>query len=171
MRTAKIAFGVALVSLGLLVALFPFISVWRASGETLGQLPEIEGAEFSDTRHRIGALFDDRMILASRTYPTLEAEQVRVALVDAGYRTHREADTQWQTMECCGEWDAVLVRAEDRDEGGARVLLTMADSDIQVSLWFFLILGLPMFAIGLTLLTAALGPRDRASNEGAAVPV
>lgn len=99
-----------------------------------------------------------------------DAEQVRIALVDAGYQTHRDTDGQWQTRECCGEWDAVWARAEDHDDGEAQVSLTMADSDIQVSFGFFLILGLPVLAIGATLLTTTRWNSDHDRTE-AAVPV
>lgn len=83
-RIARSA-GTLLCVLGLLLALFPFISVWRLSGEVLDELPSIPGSATTDDRNRLGAIFDDDFTLATRTYADVTVDQVREALADRAF--------------------------------------------------------------------------------------
>ena len=70
--------------IGLLIALFPIVSVARLPGQVLHELPIIADAEATDTQKRLGALFDDDFVLATRTYTGTDAEPIRSTLIAAG---------------------------------------------------------------------------------------
>lgn len=144
---------------------FPFFSTWRGGNEALNQLPVMAGEPHSDRQHRFGSLFDDQMILARRIYPGLPAEDVTLALRQSGFESYRTVDHTWQVKECCGEWDGVLARAEDRTDGGSVVLLSMVDGDLQ-SVWpIFLVIGLPLMTAGAGFVLAGVDRRETNAEQ------
>ena len=123
--------GWALIGIGLLVGLLPFVSVWRTSGMVLEQLPEVTSAEINDQRSWAGAVFDDDFKLATRTYAGVTIESVRAALVADGFE---RIGADRFSRSCCGESDAVWVTVERTTAESVAVVLTVADSDWR-TLW------------------------------------
>lgn len=142
------ALGLVLLGLGLLIALFPFISVWRVSGQVLDELPEISGSESTDQRHRFRAMFDDDFVLATRTYRDTTVDSVLDALARDGFKTQGIAGRRWLTRPCCGEYDAVGVDVQETDRVSVVAILTVADSDFQVSWPFFAFFGIALASAG-----------------------
>lgn len=156
--------GVLLCMLGATIALVPIVSVLRVSGQVLDELPEIPAAEIRDDRNRLGALFDDDFVLASRTYQPATPRAVRDALVSGGFEVHGFGERQWLVKPCCGEYDGVWVQIEPAADRSVVALLSVADSDIQSSWPIFIVLGLLLLAPGSLLVSraAAGGPTESA---------
>jgi hypothetical protein len=85
--------GATVLLVGLLVALSPFISVWRAGGQMLGEIPDLEGIDHRDERTGPSAMFDDDFILARRTFIDVDDQAVAEALVAVELTA---ADSDWQ---------------------------------------------------------------------------
>lgn len=152
--------GLIVGGLGLLVALFPVVSVWRVSGHVIDQLPET-AAETEDDRHRL-AIFDPAFVLATRTYVATATQDVEDALGKAGFQDVRAAGERYLSKDCCGEYDAVWVLVDEGPDGATVAQLTVADADIQLSWPYFLIFGLTGTVIGAVMATA--GVRRRAKS-------
>ena len=145
-RTAG-ALWLLLLGLGVLIALFPFISVWRLSGQVLEELPQVLESETTDQRHRFGAMFDDDFVLATRTYRDTTADVVPNALRSDGFEPAFLGDRRWSAKACCGDYDAVFVDVQERDPGSVIAVLTVADSDFQVSWPIFALLGVVLASV------------------------
>ena len=144
--------GAVVVGLGLIVALLPFVSAWRLGGEALAQLPEVPGHAASSESRGVGALFDDDFVVATRTYPGVDADTVRAAFTAAGFGSTSVAGARWLAAECCGDYDAVLVRLEERG-GSAVAIMTAADRDVQTVWPLLTAFGLIWVLGGATLAT------------------
>ena len=166
-RTAG-ALWLLLLGLGVLIALFPFISVWRVSGQVLEELPQVLESETTDQRNRFGAMFDDDFVLATRTYRDTTADVVLDALRSDGFESAFLRDRRWSAKACCGDYDAVFVDVQERDSGSAVAVLTVADSDVQVAWPIFASLGIPMAIAGSVL--ASVGFRKRRQPQSESVP-
>ncbi|MEL7209996.1 MAG: hypothetical protein AAGK32_17485 [Actinomycetota bacterium] len=152
--------GVVIAGLGLFIALFPVVSVWRVSGQVLAQLPELS-AEVDDDRHRL-AIWDSDFVLATRTYHDITADDLEAAFFQNGFGSASAGGERWLSKECCGEYDAVWVQIEDRAEGGAVATVTAADSDVTLSWSFFAIVGLVLILSGAVAARAGVRrPADR----------
>ncbi len=161
--------------LGATIALFPFLSVWRVSGQVLDELPEIAefpvtempDTEIKDDRNRLGAIFDDDFVLASRTYRTATPDTIRDALISSGFEVHGIGQGQWLVKPCCGEYDGVLVQIEPGGDQSAVALLSAVDSDIQSSWPIFIVLGLLLLIPGWLLVSriAASEPNESAPER------
>ena len=145
-RQLRTIIGLVFTVLGMLIALFPVISVWRVSGQVLTQLPELT-ADVDDDRHRF-AIPDPDFVLATRTYHDMSESELEAALVEAGFESTSAGGKRYLSKECCGEYDAVLVQIEEGPEDVAVATLTAADADVQLSWLFFAILGLPVMVAG-----------------------
>lgn len=163
-RRVGVIFGAVVALVGLLIALFPLISVWRVSGQVLDELPPISAAGVHDDRHRF-AIPDPDFVLATRTYEGLAAVDVEAALLGGGFESISAGTERWLSKDCCGEYDAVWVQVVDDGSGSAVATLTAADSDVQLSWPFFLVLGLPLLLGGGLGAVAALRRPSRQSNE------
>lgn len=153
-----IGLGMVLAIAGLVISLYPFVSIWQAGGRALGQLPEIDGRGFSDERNGLGALFDEDMTVARRTYSDISPDRVVERLAESGFQSNRGMDHHWYVKECCGSWDAVVVRAEPVDTGagtgsGTELIISMQDQDIQSSWPVLVLFGLPFVAAGSALVS------------------
>ena len=138
------AFGWLLLGLGLFIALFPFISVWRVSGQVLYELPEISELESTDDRNRLGAMFDGDFVLATRTYRDAALDVVLGAYVSDGWVGSRSRFSK----QCCSEYDEVWVEVQESDSGSVVVVLTAADADVQ-GIWpFFALFGIGLAFAG-----------------------
>lgn len=142
--------GLVLVGLGLIVALYPFVSIWRAGDQALAQLPEITDREYSDQHHRLGALSDIEMVLVRRTYADTTVDQAVTWLQEAGYGSNRSSFRQWYSKECCGAWDAVVVRPVQKGQD-VELAITMFDQGIQSSWPLTVPVGLGLVGLGVVL--------------------
>lgn len=163
------ALGLVLLGLGLLIALFPFISVWRVSGQVLDELPEISGSESTDQRHRFGAMFDGDFVLATRTYRQTTVDVVRDALARDGFEPGSMAGRRGLTRPCCGDYDAVWVDVQDRDPGSVVAVLTVADGDVQVSCPIFALFGIALAFAGSVMAFVNLAGERRPQGESVSV--
>ncbi len=147
--------GLAIASTGLLVALFPMISIWRVSSEVLDELPEIPASSIEDD-HRRFAIADPEFVLATRSYQGTSSDDVERALLANGFAPTSGRDGRWLYKDCCGEYDAVWVRVNKSGAESSVAVLTAADSDLQTSWPFFAFTGL---LVTLTALTGIWRPR------------
>jgi hypothetical protein len=152
-------FGALAALVGLVIALFPWISAWRVSGRVLDELPMVSAAGIHDDRHRL-AIPDPDFVLATRTYEGLAADEVEAALLSGGFQSISAGTERWLSKNCCGEYDAVWVQVRDVHSGSATATLTVADSDVQLAWPFFLVFGLPMTLGGTIGAVAALRKTD-----------
>lgn len=126
---------------------WPFVSVWRISGQVLDELPPIEGTSIDD-RRGVSALWDGDFTLATRTYLDADPDQVRRGF--AGFQSTSVGTIPYLAKECCGEWDAVFVSlAEGPGPGSTVATVTVFDSDIQATYPFLVMFGLFLAVIGL----------------------
>lgn len=142
---------------GIAIAIYPFASVGLVSFTALNQLPETYVPASDD--HRF-AMFDDEFIVATRTYEFDDQSSYQAILSEWGFTRF---DSRWRAKECCGAWDAVLVRTTVLPDGRLRADLTMYDTDVQSTWWAITLLGLMTVAGGRTL-------RSRRSQLGADSP-
>ncbi len=156
MRISRVS-GLLLATAGVVLALWPVLSVWRVSGQVLDELPPIDGVETTDDRSPLSALTDPEFRLATRTYRGAEPETVESALLAAGFT--RSGPAGQLSRDCCGEYDAVWVDVTDGSDALVIAELTTADADVQVAGPIFALLGLCVIAIGIGL--AMMGPRAR----------
>ncbi|MCP4226706.1 MAG: hypothetical protein GY773_25480 [Actinomycetia bacterium] len=149
---------------GLLIALFPLISVWRVSGSVLAELPDVQGPSINTDRNRL-ALFDDDFVLATRTYEGLSGSDLKQVLLREGFRILNARGEVWLSKPCCGDYDAVWVRIDEVGPDTGLAVVTVADSDEQVAWPLISWLGLSVIAVGLAgalaALTGAGGGRQR----------
>lgn len=161
----RLLVGGTQVVVGLLIALFPLFSVSRLPGQVLHELPIIPDAEAIDTHARVGALFDDDFVLATRTYTGVDAEPIRSTLVAAGFESRAIDGELWFARECCGEYDEVWVRVGEPDlNGHVEATLTVADDDVRTAAGLFALIGLALFVPGLLIALSGL-LRPRASSD------
>lgn len=151
MRRVGPAIGATVLLVGVVIALGPFISVWRAGGQMLGELPEVEGAVYSDERVGWSAMFDDEFVLARRTFTGVEDRIVAEALVADRFEPMGAVGF---SKECCGGYDAVWVDVQNRGVDRVVVELTAADSDWQLAWPLFSGLGFLVALVGLGILFA-----------------
>ena len=158
--------------IGLLIALFPIVSVARLPGQVLHELPIIADAEATDTQKRLGALFDDDFVLATRTYTGTDAEPIRSTLIAAGYESRAINGELWFARECCGQYDEVWVRVGEPDLNGQVVAtLTVADDDVRAAAALYAVLGLALFLPGLMIgLSGLVRPRKAPTEERSSHP-
>jgi hypothetical protein len=163
-RRVVIVAGVIIASAGLLLTLFPVISVWQLSGQVLGELPPISALDASDDHRRL-AISDREFILAVRTYEDAEAATITSALLADGFQPIGVGTQRWLSKDCCGSYDAVWVRVEDTGSGSAIATVTVADSDVQLSWPFFAIVGLPlMLGGGIAAVVGLRGPSEHSTD-------
>lgn len=162
--TVMSVMGLSFVAVGLFIALAPFISVSRLSGESLDLLPRVAAAEVRDDARGGIAMFDsDEFLLATRTYEATAIEDVETALRESGFRNTRGHPTTSKRgfgITCCGDYDQLIVFLET--VGDDTVATTTArDTDITVAWFIFTFLGGASIFVGLLLLAAARqqGPR------------
>lgn len=156
--------GSLLVGLGFLVALSPFISTARIADVILDELPETVSGSSTDEQDRFGtAIFDEDFTLATRTFDTATVEEVEQALAAAGYQRISSGEDLVWSRECCGSWDAARVRVIEDDAQRAVAVMTVFDSDIQISWPFLSVLGLVPGLAGLILL--ARNPRHSSDRD------
>ncbi len=170
MRWLVRTLGWAQVGLGVLIALYPFLSVWRVSGQVLDELPLIEETVTVDQTNRFGtAVFDGDFLLATRVYEERSVEDVERALAGKGFERTGFGEDLWWVKECCGEYDAVMVRVTAEEPGGTLANVTVFDSDIQASWFFFLFFGSIPLLPGLLLLSSQRSTSRPDDRELAAV--
>lgn len=157
--------GMVLCILGAAIALVPFLSVWRVSGQVLDELPEIPATEISDDRSRFGALFEDEFVLATRTYRTTTPNVVRDALISSGFDVHGFGEGEWLIKPCCGEYDGVWVQIEAADGQSVVAVLSATDSDIQISWPILLVLGLLLLIPGCLLVSRSATRETKESTR------
>jgi hypothetical protein len=145
--------GATVLLVGLLVALSPFISVWRAGGQMLGEIPDLEGIDHRDERTGPSAMFDDDFILARRTFIDVDDQAVAEALVADGFEPLGMVD---YSKECCGAYDAVWADVLVSDAEGTVVELTAADSDWQLAWPLYSGAGSLVALIGIGVLVSGL---------------
>ncbi len=170
-RTLRLLAGSVLVALGLMALLFPFVSVWRLSGEVLDQLPQLEGVEPADSRHRIGALGDPEFVLARRVLTGVEGDRVQRALVADGFERTAIGGRPVLVKPCCGDYDAVEARIVDDPEAErVTIELSAVDGDIQSAVFVFVVVGLVLLVPGLGIIAAARPDRVPAGRRPSTVP-
>lgn len=153
--TRSTIIGAAALGLGLLIGLFPMISVWRLSGDVLGQLPELAAAEVNDDRHRF-AVADSDFVLATRTYQGATPTEVDAALDEAGFESTSARGELYLFKPCCGAYDAVWAQVSNAGDGATEVSLTVADSDIQTTWVLFAVFGSLLVLFGIIVLKGSL---------------
>lgn len=153
--------GAGVLLIGLLVALSPFISVWRVGGQMLNELPVLDGTDHRDERVGLSAMFDDDFILARRTFSNADERTVAGTLAAAGFEP---MGTVGFSKRCCGDYDAVVADVQGTDDGRTVVELTASDSDWQLAWPLFSGFGAFVALIGVgILLTGRSAPREPAT--------
>lgn len=150
MARTRFAVGVTALVAGIVVALVPGFSVWRAGGEMLNELPSMHGVETIDQRVGWTAFFDDDFVLARRTYLDSDKRSVADALQGDGF-----AGVGRLSKDCCGGFDAAWADIQENNDGSTVVALTGADDDWQASWPAWLFVGIVTSAAGLLLLLRA----------------
>ncbi len=145
MRRLRTVIGGAVLVGGLLIAVGPFVSVWRVGGQVLDELPDLEGVEQSDERLGWSAMFDDEFIVARRTLEGTDERTVTEALVADGFESLGMAGF---SKECCGDYDAVWADLQDGGTESVVVELIPADSDWQLTWPLFTGFGSLMAVVG-----------------------
>lgn len=135
----------ALVLVGVFVAVFPLISAARLSRTALAELPQVSSSVFNDDQHRL-AIFGNDFTVASRVYQGTTVEAVRLELVAAGYQL---SGLNRLSTACCGSYDGVWVTLAELEGGDVVASLSPIDSDIQSSWPVFPILGSILVGSGL----------------------
>lgn len=158
MRGVRPAIGAAVVLVGLLIALSPFISVWRVGGQMLGELPEIDGIDHRDERIGWSAMFDDNFVLARRTFSDVDDQTAAQALVASGFEAMGVIGF---SKECCGGYDAVWADVQPSSADRTVVELTAADSDWQLVWPLFSGFGPLMASVGIGILLTGRSPTRR----------
>lgn len=143
------AVGTVVLLVGLLIALSPFISVWRVGGQMLSELPDLEGVDHRDERVGWSAMFDDEFVLARRAFDTIDDRNVAAALVANGFEP---LGASGFTKGCCGDYDAVWADVQSRGADGVLVELTAADSDWQLAWPLFSGIGSLAVLVGAAIL-------------------
>ena len=155
--------GSALALVGLAIAIFPLVSVWRVSGQLLDELPVVDGVDSVDSRRHVSALTDPKFILAERMYETATVEEVREALEAGGYQRIAHEDEIWFGRECCGTYDAVWVSITEAPgrPGNVTALVTTADKDVRTASQLFAALGLLLLLPGVAVTASNLNRTNR----------
>ena len=133
---------------GLLLTLFPFVSVVWVTGEALDRLPEIEASEIETDRNWT-AMFSDGFVLATRSYSGVSGEAFADALVLDGFELATASGEQLWSKDCCGEYDAVRVRVEASGDGQTVAAVSVYDEDVQATWPFVSGLGVLVSFLGL----------------------
>lgn len=160
MRRLRPAAGSAVLLVGMLIALGPFISVWRAGGEVLGELPDLDGVDHRDERVGWSAMFDEEFVLARRIFIDVDVDDgaVTEALIADGFEPLAVGG---YSKECCGGYDAVWAKIQVNGADQVVVELTAADSDWRLTWPIITGFGLLLAAVGLgVLLTSRSSPRQ-----------
>lgn len=146
---ARRVIGVLLLAVGVVIMLYPLVSVRRISHRSLNELPRIEDVAVNDVSKDVFALLDEDFTLATRTYQGTDLETVEAALFAAGFDVlHGTTPSQnGFSLECCGEYDAIWVHLFEVDSGVV-ASTTAADSDIQLAWPISLFIGLFAAAAG-----------------------
>ncbi len=155
MRRVVGLLGLMVAGAGLLIALFPLISVWRMSGSVLAELPDVQGPSISTDRNRL-ALFDGDFVLATRTYEGFSGPDLKEVLLSEGFGILNARGGVWLSKPCCGDYDAVWARIDEVGPDTGLAVVTVADSDVQVAWPLISWLGLSVIAVGLAGALAAL---------------
>lgn len=157
MKGVRASIGAAVFVVGLLIALGPFISVWRVGGQALGELPDLEGVDHSDQRVGPSAMFDDEFVVARRTYSRVDRHVVSGALVASGFDGLSKA--------CCGHYDGILADVQSLGADGVLVELTAADSDWQSTWPLFSGFGSLVGVVGLGVLLTGRSTETSADSS------
>lgn len=152
MSRTRLTVGLVALVGGIIIALVPGFSVWRAGGQMLGQLPTIQGVDTVDQRVGWTALLDDDFVLARRNYIGSDEPTVSEALGDAGF-----SYVGVLSKDCCGAYDAAWARVESADNGSVVVVLTAADDDWQTVWLVWVLAGMAGAIVGLVLLLRGRG--------------
>lgn len=149
----------AILLLGLFIATNPFVSVWRASGEVVGLVPEAEQLVGTDSAAL--ALFDDDLVLATATYVNTSVSEVSQLLSDDGFQRQRQvADSVIFGRGCCGSLDGTFATVVDAGDGTVLVEFAPIDSDIGLTWGIFVMVGFFISGIGAVLMLAGNGPEE-----------
>ena len=132
MRRLTAVLGSVMVTAGMLVALYPVISVWNLSGEVLEHLPAADALTYQDDRNRL-AISDPAFILATRSYEGVSVDQLEAALIDDGFERTAMGGERWFIKTCCGSFDAVQVRIDGVGDGSTLATVTLVDGDVQLA--------------------------------------
>lgn len=150
--------GMAILLLGLAVALWPARSVWQLSNEVVAKAPDTEDLVSADTRWF--PLADDDFILGTAVYEGVTAAEVSQQLSAAGF-TNRGTVGQrgtWLSYPCCGGFDAALARTSDIGSGQVLIEFSAVDKDVQAFWWFFALIGLGIAFAGFVVFAAPTEP-------------
>lgn len=160
MSRARRTLGVVALVGGIIIALVPGFSVWRAGGQMLSELPTLQGVETIDERVGWTALLDDDFVLARRTYLGSDERTVTDALGTAGF-----SHVGVLSKECCGAYDAAWATIGEAADGSAVVVLTAADDDWRTIFPLWALAGTAAASFGLVLLLRGRSPSARATTD------
>jgi len=144
--------GLTLAAAGLCLMVFPFVSVWRVTGQALDQLPPTSAVDI-ETDRNLTAMFSDDFTLATRSFDGISSLDFSEQLASAGYESFRTLDGALWTKTCCGEYDEVQVRVNELDDGRTEAIVSVFDNDIQASWPLLSGIGLLLVLIGITAAT------------------
>lgn len=152
--------GMAFLLVGVFIATYPFVSVWRLGGQVVSMAPENE--QLVETDRAALAIFDEDFLLGTATYEGVTAREVTDQLIGAGFTGRSSWDSRvWLTNPCCGQYDAAGARVTEVGDGTVLVDFSVFDSDIVFAWPVIAFIALMPLGIGIALLAAG---RDRTAE-------
>ena len=146
-RVLAAVLRVLLVAAGTWIALLPAVSVHRVGGQAFDHVPASAAPTSVDDRTRFPLLHRD-LTLGTRTYRGSSASEVEAALRADGFESFALRGDVWFAKPCCGSYDAVWVRLEERSPSTVEATITVADADIQATWWLVGVFGIMVAGAG-----------------------
>lgn len=156
--------SIALIVVGLAIAVYPFVSVSRLQQQVLDEVPLPDGAAVIIEGKPDGAIRDNEFVLAFRGVDA-SVDEVERTLLASGFQSggpELEGRSTFTTP-CCGSYDAVMVSVFEGRDGITGLRYSVADHDI-TSTWIFVNgLGGVLVLGGLLLAISASGRRAKST--------